>query len=806
MVKQTTIFSYKKFSQVKSEHDLRLLVKDTYFADYRVSVEDARVDFLVSADKGGLNTETFLWAESKDKPADIFTMFAQLILTIKKKIDDGEMPPKYLGVFDREKIALTEYHNALDIFSLNDFDWKERPSSVSKKTINQVTKYLKNIVQFELEKDTLELMEFIRKNFIIGSVNSSKSQINKNNFVTVYIKWVREVLPSIALGGKDWKDLKKKGVGDCDFYLADLLSRDNKTIIEKLNILLRETCYQSRVRLDGVLDDLFRNIHFRDKGEAHAKFWAKYERPPKKEYHQHIIERRDLLVPQNIRERKGAFFTPQIWVEKSQEYLAQVFGENWQEEYYVWDCCAGTCNLLAGLTNKYNVWASTIDQPDVDIVHANIENNAFNLIKKHVFQFDFLNDDFSKLPKELRNIINDPEKQKKLIIYMNPPYAESGSRSTMTATGKNKSRVATETFVYKNFSAIAGNATRELFAQFFLRIYQEMPDAKLASFGKLKYVTSQNFIKFREFFKAKYQRGFVCSSSTFDNVKGDFPIGFLIWDMANKKAMKRVKTDVLAGNRDVTECWKHGKKNFYPVMKNGVMIDWLRHFYDKTSKAIGFLRVNGPDFANNQGVFFTSCPSENDLVKHFVINITEGNLNEMAIYFAVRHCIKATWVNDRDQFLYPNDGYQKDKAFQNDCLIFSLFHSQNRICSVDDVNHWLPFTAREADAKENFQSTLMSGFLKQRKTLSAEAKAVFNAGKALWRYYQQTIQLDDKAVVDASLYEIREYFKGRNDKGKMKTKSTDERFNELDSELRASLNLLAAKIQPKVFEYGFLRE
>ena len=90
--------------------------------------------------------------------------------------------------------------------------------------------------------------------------------------------------------------------------------------------------------------------------------------------------------------------------------------------------------------------------------------------------------------------------------------------------------------------------------------------------------------------------------------------------------------------------------------------------------------------------------------------------------------------------------------------------------------------------------------------MSKEAKAVYIAGKALWQYYHEAIQLDDKAVVDASLYEIREYFKGRNEKGKMKTKSTDERFNGLDSELRASLNLLAIKIQPKVFEYGFLRE
>ena len=54
--------------------------------------------------------------------------------------------------------------------------------------------------------------------------------------------------------------------------------------------------------------------------------------------------RRDLLVPQDVRERKGSFFTPKIWVEKSQQYLADVLGENWQDEYYIWDCCAGTGN------------------------------------------------------------------------------------------------------------------------------------------------------------------------------------------------------------------------------------------------------------------------------------------------------------------------------------------------------------------------------------------------------------------------------------------------------------------------------
>ena len=70
----------------------------------------------------------------------------------------------------------------------------------------------------------------------------------------------------------------------------------------------------------------------------------------------------------------------------------------------------------------------------------------------------------------------------------------------------------------------------------------------------------------------------------------------------------------------------------------------------------------------------------------------------------------------------------------------------------------------------------------------------------------ETIKYDNKALLDASLYEIREYFKGRDEKGRMKTKSTDERFNELNSELRSSLKVLAEKIQPKVYEYGFLKE
>ncbi len=40
----------------------------------------------------------------------------------------------------------------------------------------------------------------------------------------------------------------------------------------------------------------------------------------------------------------------------------------------------------------------------------------------------------------------------------------------------------------------------------------------------------------------------------------------------------------------------------------------------------------------------------------------------------------------------------------------------------------------------------------------------------------------------------------------MNAKSTDTRYTELIADLRQKLNLLAAKIAPKVYEHGFLKK
>ncbi|MEZ4724887.1 MAG: hypothetical protein R2863_09565 [Candidatus Kapaibacterium sp.] len=49
---------------------------------------------------------------------------------------------------------------------------------------------------------------------------------------------------------------------------------------------------------------------------------------------------------------------------------------------------------------------------------------------------------------------------------------------------------------------------------------------------------------------------------------------------------------------------------------------------------------------------------------------------------------------------------------------------------------------------------------KVKKEFSEEATAVFDAGRELWKYYHSQPNVN----VNASLYDIREYFQGRNEK------------------------------------------
>jgi len=438
--------------------------------------------------------------------------------------------------------------------------------------------------------------------------------------------------------------------------------------------------------------------------------------------------------------------------------------------------------------------------------------NGANLLFDHVFQFDFLNDDLSKLPKGLLDIIKSDKKRKKLIIYINPPYAEASNLRTLEG-GKEGNRGVEQSEVNKKYGYLLGQGKAEIFVQFITRIHQEMKGCILAEFSKLKIISGQHFIDFRNFFRAKMKGAFVCPANTFDNVKGSFPIGFFIWDTSENVKIGKIKTDVYDANAN-----KIGKKTFFSYDNSQYINDWIKPFRGrKEGSNIGKFPFKGNDFQNQKLIAIVHPNMDYNVeAGQFLINI--NNLIAASVYFAVRKVIPADWLNDRDQFLFPDAGWENDIEFQNDCFTYMVFN--NNIQSQYGINHWIPFTETEVNAKNNFESHFMSDFIKGKlqndgyndlfselekkyKALkfSDEAKTVFKAGKKLWQYYHA----QPTANVNAGLYDIREFFQGRDDdSGKMNNKSGDDHYNKIISDLRSAIKDLALKIQPKVYEYGFL--
>ncbi|XXQ68543.1 hypothetical protein ACKLNO_01360 [Neisseriaceae bacterium B1] len=174
----------------------------------------------------------------------------------------------------------------------------------------------------------------------------------------------------------------------------------------------------------------------------------------------------------------------------------------------------------------------------------------------------------------------------------------------------------------------------------------------------------------------------------------------------------------------------------------------------------------------------------------------------------MRRLIAPTWLNDRDQFLQPNQTLPE--SFYTDCLIYMLFSDSNLTAGTAKdglewngktwqlINHFIPYTEQQVGAKSKFQSHFMSDYLANKK-LSKEAQAVYDAGLALWQaFYAADIERKVREEyllqnADVGWYQIRNALK-------IAAPQTD--FTPLESAYKK----LAEKLEPLVYEYGFLKK
>lgn len=794
---------YEKLQKATSEED----VKDAYI----------KALGLKEYQKNLIDIQTKeIWFEAKDNARlSSYAMFTQLMHYVQQALDKGDYIPPFLAVIDTQKAAIMKSADVLPFLAKKTIKWGKSASKYTQEALDEISAHIgAHLVSFKIQTHEEEFISTIKNAIKNGDI--IRTQITPDNLKQVFDKWVLMIGREInGVAAEDYALL----------FFADIMHDGTVATHDNLTAQLMHKNNAPVFLLDGKVYELSNR-------EGYRQFWAIYHRPPKAEYRNYLLERRDSLIPLDERSFKGAYYTPLNVVDKAYDKLTETLGHNWQKEYIVWDMCCGVGNLEVKHSNPRNIYMSTLDNEDVDVMRA-----TKTCVAATRFQYDYLNDDITddgkidytltnKVPESLRKAIADG---KKILVLMNPPYAEATNFENIAKgidaenkTGVAKTKIAAAMTNY-------GKASNELFTQFVARIAIEIPTAYLAMFSTMKYVNAPNFEKFRENWNAKYLGGFVVHNKAFDGLTGKFPIGFLVWKTdlhsKNKTAISEISVDVLDKN-----ALPIGEKLFYNLPNSAFLNVWLNRpkankvetiplrnaispsetnprvkTWSSNALAYMYCGVNDLQHAEQQTIIFSSQYGGGN---GFYIN--SENLWQSAIIFSVRRLVIPTWLNDRDQFLQPTETLTDE--FKNDCLVWMLFNRCQRTASANDlewngrkwsiVNHFIPFTEEEVGAAGRFESDFMVQYMAG-KTFSAEAAAVLQAGKTLWQaYFTQT---DVRTVrdelklnrPDVGWYQVRKALQARNASGDFAPVS----FKPMEEAYKA----LSEKLQPMVYELGFLR-
>ena len=427
---------------------------------------------------------------------------SQVIRYIKTIHDeDPKIMPKVAVIGDENECFVLPVKDIINYISVKEYNWSLSPSSMHQDKV---------LVDDLTEDNTIKQLYIYKPQNEFGEIVNKIKDINKGVSVP--------------------RTLTEKNIDKVFEYFTDkiTLKRLGKKISpnDSVNLFAHIMLHPNSVMLNNHTKQLFTGM-FKEplsvsNVESYNSFVTEFSRtytPKQKHIFTAILDR---LIEDTTRRKQGEFFTPTIWVNKSYEYIASVYGDDWKEKYVVWDCAWGTGNLTRDYKFK-ELYVSTLNQSDIDTANQMGYNSEATK-----FQFDFLNDSYEKLPEGLRKAI---ESGKEIIILINPPYATSSNMGTED----NSKEGTTETMVQVEMSKFNfSQAQKQLYTQFFWRLDNFGGNINIAMFSKPMFMTSSGFSVFREKVLKKYQfsGGFIMDSCNFADVKS-WGLSFTIWK--NKK-------------------------------------------------------------------------------------------------------------------------------------------------------------------------------------------------------------------------------------------------------------------------------
>lgn len=440
----------------------------------------------------------------------------------------------------------------------------------------------------------------------------------------------------------------------------------------------------------------------------------------------------DRLIEDADRRRKGDFYTPTVWVDEAHKLLSKNLGDNWRDEYVVWDCACGTKNL----TRDYNfkeLYCSTLIEGDLDLSSKyNITGTPRNELGCS-FQYDFLNDDVEefeilaeikrqkgsvsldiikaaklKLYKEAPGLVESLYAGKKVLFLINPPY---GTGSNYMSSDNKEGMANTKIVGYCKKDKI-GACTQNLYIQFMYRIFQLnnlFDNVVLAMFAPTAYMTGASFSKWYEMWikQFKFVDGFILQASDFANVSANWGISFVLWGNTGNTDCNVKVNSIDSSFKVVTS----GIKKLYFCDKSKALSEWIRdpvksqktedvpqmtsgiNIYPKSysgkmvhaSLGYMFFNMNIID-TNGLGVsLFTSAYK----MGHGV-SVMPENFKMVCVAFAARKLITgpyATWVNCKDEYMIPDIQHPEYARFEADSIVYALFNTASNQSSLRQIDY-----------------------------------------------------------------------------------------------------------------------
>ena len=709
--------------------------------------------------------------------------------------DDERAPSQFVCLVSKNSASILQTELFADFFNSNAYDWDLKPSNPCKKLVADLINFdsLIRARVYDLNNfsDCLDFEIFINNNRKRQtSLFKLKKQINALNFYQVFQYWQSFFGADVSNGHKP-----------SEYFLTDI--EQGKSHI-----------HDGKVYFEFAGERIMAKLINPD---AYNYFWNTYEKISSAHEIISIRTKMDVMTEINLRRRTGEFYTPINFARKAFEYITRTV--KLDANFRLWDMAAGTGNLEFAIPPDFikNCYVSTLIDDE-----ANYCKQIFS--DATVFQFDFLNDDASKLPAKLRAELADPNI--KWIIFINPPYATSNNNQDKNLFNKDKISM---TAIRKLMnSENLGEVSRELFLQFIYRINKDFADkiAWLGIFSTPKYINSNNDQKFRDkVFGFKFERGFIISSKNFEGCRGNFSVSFIVWNLSEHIPIE--SQEILLDVYD-SAAEKVGVKTFRPARRENFLSKWIERppatkKFPPMSGALniaaknkdrrdrvsdGFLAsliVKGNEFSNQTYVSILSAP----YVSAGAMSVTAENFEQCMIIHMVRRLPKATWLNDRDQFMQPTR--ELSREFICDAVIWSLFAPSNQTVSLRNVeyegevyqirNNFYPFlleevrtwecsslsmaTRLETATEDRFAATWIKN---HRDELSAAAKAILSAARTIYKkFYAELNKLDVT---------------------RWKIESWDAGWYQIRMSLNATIDLseLTKKLEPQIYELGFLRD